>query len=485
MIAASTLWQSVLSLSVATDLTSLFGPHLSPQAEILHPTDDNFYARLRQRWTNYKAPSYGIGAIKPATASDVQATVRIAVTNNIPFFVTGGGHGVSDYSSFDGLSIDLSQFDTVESNAEGNLITIGGAVKVYQLTKPLAELGRELPLGSCACVGVVGATLGGGIGGLHGYHGLLVDLLQEVDIVTANGDLIRASATENEDLFWALRGAGSNYGIVTSATYRLPEVSNKGMYVNADFVYPANANHSFWKVMADFDETLPSRLAITAVSFFDRMVNKPVLAVNAVFYGALEEAEPFLKPFMSLNPERSNISSVPAEGILDAAFFNFFGQDNGACTPNQHINIYTVALKQSHPPTFETFFSELVKFWYANPDYQGRLLMQRYSTDGPMAVADDETAYAYRDVKTYMNIEGFYPDSSLDDAVNEFAASARQEFAKTSGFGGLAAYSNYARGDEGPAAWYGERKLPRLSALKRKWDPYQRFSVNNRVPLHL
>lgn len=274
MVAASSLWQNVLGLSVATNLTTLFGPHLSPQAQILQPTEKNFYASLQQRWTDYHAPSYSVGAIKPATASDVQSIVRIAIANDINFFATGGGHGFSDYDSFDGLSIDLSKLDTVKSNAEGDRITIGGSVKVYQLLKPLAELGRELPLGSCACVGVVGATLGGGIGGLHGHRGLLVDLLEEVELVTASGHLVKASNTENEDLFWALRGAGSNYGIVTSATYRLPEVSNKGMYVNADFLFPASVNHSFWKVMGDFDETLPSRLAITAASVFNRMENK-------------------------------------------------------------------------------------------------------------------------------------------------------------------------------------------------------------------
>ena len=274
MVAASTLGQSVLGLSVATNLTSLFGPYLSSQAEILYPADDNFYANLQQRWTEYKAPSYGIGAIRPATVSDVQSIVRIATANHIPFFVTGGGHGISDYSSFDGLSVELSRFNKVESNAEGDLVTIGGAVKVYQLVKPLAKLGRELPLGNCACVGLVGATLGGGIGGLHGHRGLLVDLVEEFEVVTASSDLVKASATENEDLFWALRGAGSNFGIVTSATYRLPKVSNGGMYVNADFVYPADRNHSFWEIMADFDSTLPSRLAITAVSFFNRVTNK-------------------------------------------------------------------------------------------------------------------------------------------------------------------------------------------------------------------
>jgi FAD/FMN-containing dehydrogenase len=268
------LWQKVLGLTASANLTSLYGPYLSPRAEILHPTDNNFYAKLQQRWTNYKAPSYGIGAVKPATAHDVQAIVRISVANNIPFFVTGGGHGISDYQSFNGLSIDLSHFNTIESSPRGDRITIGGAVKIHQLIKPLAELGRELPLGSCACVGVIGATLGGGIGGLHGHRGLLIDLLEEVEMVTSTGDLIKASSTTNEDLFWALRGAGSNFGIVTSATYRLPKVSNNGMYVNADYVYPAEANQSFFKIMADFDESLPSRLAITAVSFFNRMTNK-------------------------------------------------------------------------------------------------------------------------------------------------------------------------------------------------------------------
>ncbi|CAI7678275.1 unnamed protein product [Penicillium pancosmium] len=483
MVAFSAIFQTVLGLSVTKNLELLFGPYLSPQAEIISGTDTNFYAKLQQRWTNYKAPSYGAGAIKPATAYDVQSIVQIANENSIPFFVTGGGHGISDYHNFDGLSIDLGKFNTVDSNAEGDRLTIGGAVKIHQLIKPLAELGRELPLGSCACVGVVGATLGGGIGSLHGHRGLLVDFLEEVEVVTASGDLIKASETKHADLFWALRGAGSNYGIVTSATYRLPKVTNNGKYVNADYVYPVSANQSFFELMEKFDETLPSRLSITGASFFDRMKNKPVIIVNAVFFGSLEEATPFLQPFESLQPEMRNVSSIPAEQMMDAAFFNFFGMDNGACTPNQHINIYTVALRQFHAPTFQFFYSKLVDFWTANPSYQGRLLIQRYSNEGPMAVPDNATAYAYRDVKTYMNIEGFYPDSSLDDAVNKFATLSRQDFAKTSGFDQLAVYSNYARGDEGPIAWYGDRKLPKLSALKRKWDPEQRFSVSNPVPL--
>jgi len=93
---------------------------------------------------------------------------------------------------------------------------------------------------------------------------------------------------------------------------------------------------------------------------------------------------------------------VPADNIMDAAFFNSFGQDNGACTPNQHINIYTMALKQIHTPTFQSFFAELVNFWEANPGFQGRWLMQRYANDGPLRVGDSATAYGNRDAKLFM-----------------------------------------------------------------------------------
>ncbi|KAK3995182.1 hypothetical protein QBC44DRAFT_320654 [Cladorrhinum sp. PSN332] len=489
MVLVSDLWhqtQRVLGLSAVTswNLTELFGPHLSKDAVIVSPTDKRFHAKIQQRWTDFDAPSFSVGAIKPATAEDIQNIVKIAAKNDIPFFVTAGGHGISNYSAFDGLSIDLGKFNTVNFNDAQDRLTIGGSTKIHQLIQPLADNGRELPLGSCECVGVVGATLGGGIGGLHGRHGLLIDQLESVQVVTAAGDLITASETENEDLFWALRGAGSNFGIVTSATYRLPKISNKGYYVNADFVYPAAANSSFWKVMAEFDDTLPSRLAITAVAFFDRVNNRPVIAVNAVYYGALDEALPHLKPFDTLNPVMRNISSVPAQGIMDAAFFNFFGNDNGACTPNQHINIFTVALKKFDAQTFEGVFEKMNKFWRAYPDYQGRLLMQRYSTEGPMRVPDESTAYPNRDVKTYMNIEGFYTDPKIDGAVNKFSIDGRKHIIENSGCEKFATYSNYARGDEGPIAWYGERKLAKLAELKRKWDPNQRFSVDNPVPLY-
>lgn len=127
-----------------------------------------------------------------------------------------------------------------------------------------------------------------------------------------------------------------------------------------------------------------------------------MFAINAQFYGPQEEGELYVQPWKLLGPTRFNISMVSADQIMNAAFFNSFGQDNGACTPNQHINIYTVALKQIHTPTFESFFVELVKFWEANPGFQGRWLMQRYANNGLLRVKPSATAFGNRDAQLFM-----------------------------------------------------------------------------------
>lgn len=105
-------------------------------------------------------------------------------------------------------------------------------------------------------------------------RGLLLDALQSVRVVTATGALVRASRTENPDLFWALRGAGSNFGIVTSATYKVFDLTNNGEAMNADFVFPANANRTFFEIMRSFDDDLPKEFGITGVGLFNRSSNE-------------------------------------------------------------------------------------------------------------------------------------------------------------------------------------------------------------------
>ena len=102
----------------------------------------------------------------------------------------------------------------------------------------------------------------------------MIDALQSARIVTATGNIVEASRTKNPDLFWAIRGAGSNFGIVVSATYQVYDLTNNGEAMNADFLFPASANKTFFEIMKSFDDTLPPALAITGVAFFNRTINE-------------------------------------------------------------------------------------------------------------------------------------------------------------------------------------------------------------------
>lgn len=113
-------------------------------------------------------------------------------------------------------------------------------------------------VGSGTCVGMVGATLGAGVGRYQGLHGLIIDALLSVRIITASGELITASNIENSDLFWAIRGAGANFGIITYATYRITDLTNKGQVLNADMRFPASKNESYWELLRSFESSLPA-----------------------------------------------------------------------------------------------------------------------------------------------------------------------------------------------------------------------------------
>lgn len=120
----------------------------------------------------------------------------------------------------------------------------------------------------------MGATLNAGIGPLNGHRGLMIDALQSVRLITADGNILTASKEENRELFWGIRGAGSNFGIVTSATFKVWGITNNGLAMSAGLVFPASVSGSYWRVLQTFDDDMPARLALTNMAFFDRQTNQ-------------------------------------------------------------------------------------------------------------------------------------------------------------------------------------------------------------------
>lgn len=251
--------------AAGVNLTAIY-TNLSPTAEIVYTTDTDFPNETTPRYTIYRPPrSYG--TIIPATEADFQHIIQTSIRNNIPFLATGAGHGITktlggfDFSDT-GVTIQLSKFNAVEISPDHEFITVGGGATYGEAYEPMYSAGKMMAMGNSPCVGIVGAALGGAVGMWQGLYGLGIDSLVSVHLVTATGELITVSATDNPDLFWAIRGAGANFGIVTSATFRLHDVFNDGDVAMSFFRYSANRNGSVWKALQRFDEDMPDLLAL-------------------------------------------------------------------------------------------------------------------------------------------------------------------------------------------------------------------------------
>ncbi|KAI6091229.1 hypothetical protein F4821DRAFT_226753 [Hypoxylon rubiginosum] len=480
------VWQSFMATTAiaapAPDITELFGPYLSSGASILLASDANYSAAIPQRWSNFAAPSY-IATIKPAIVEDVQNIVRIASSSGVPFLATGGSHGVSIQLGGlqGGVQIDLSNFNTVQFNHSTALLTIGGATKFSDLIDPLYKYGYQFPIGTAPCVGVVGATLGGGISPNQGYMGLLIDLLKEAQVVTSTGDVVTASRHENPDLFWALRGAGPNFGIVTSATYKVPKAINNGNVTNASYLFASSQKQALYEYMASMDDDMSAFLAVNLGTIIDPESGQTVLIISANFAGPVSVAKKYMAPLDALSPLQSEIISVPWPDVFRTSYFGM--EDRHACTRNQHVNMRSIAAKRTDPQFAVQFIPELERFTSAHPGVMTTFMIHRFPTQKVLQVPDEDSSYPHRDLKMHIQIESTYDDPSNDAAVSEFVDAARRNFTAVSGYDGTTVYLGFAHGDEDPAAYYGARNLRRLGELKRKWDPQGIFSFYDVVPM--
>ncbi|KAF3766676.1 FAD-binding domain-containing protein [Cryphonectria parasitica EP155] len=452
--------------------------------------NDTSFANLTERWTLFDAPSFA-GAIRPATEADVAQVVQLARQNNLPFLATGGRHGfTTTLEALDqGLEIDLSQLDTVEVDDTNATLTIGAGVIVNDILDPIYDAGFEMRKFTCSCPGVLGITLGGGIGRYTGKYGLTIDALLSVNFVTADGRLLHVSNTSYPDLFWAIRGAGHNFGIVTSATYQLQRIADspedRGEVMLLDLLLPPNMSLAYFELVESYQAngSLPANLAQITSMGWDTTTNQPHVLGDWVFMGSEEEGRELLAPVYALNPTTISTTMVPWNEILSA---QGFGEINAAlCQKNQTIDYFGVTFRNYSASTYQTVFEKLTNLYNTIPDTRGSTIqVETFSNIAQNAVPHNSTAYPWRDalghVAFVFNWED--PNSGAQEAVADLGPELRDILVATSGYDSLACYVNYANGDESPEAWYSQEKLPQLVALKAEWDPDHVFSYYNPIP---
>lgn len=405
------------------------------------------------------------------TAGDVQAAVRFAATHSMLLSVRCGGHHIAGNAVAEGgLMIDLSGMRAISIDTETRTARVGAGALLSDLDREAQAHGLATPLGINSTTGVAGLTLGGGFGWLSRRHGMTIDNLLRATVVTADGTLRVASATSEPDLFWALRGGGGNFGVVTSFEFQLHAV---GPEVYAGLVvYPFAQARQVLHAWRDFSADAPDELSVWTV--LRKAPPLPFLPASAhgtevvifplVYSGDVEAGQRAAAPVLQFGqPLATHLGATPYAGfqtafdpLLTPGGRNYWKSNNFSTLTDAALDLLIDAAAGLPGPECEIFVAQL---------------------GGAMArVHPAATAFVGRDAHYIMNVHGRWSDARDDDLVRTWA---RQVFQDAAPHATGSGYVNFLTEDEAErvAASYGAN-YPRLQRLKRRFDPDNLFRMN-------
>ena len=435
---------------------------------------DPEYDEARELW-NASHDKHPALIIRCAGTADVVKAVEFVCSQNLPLAVRGGGHSIAGFSSVDdGVVIDLSGMRSVTVDPVNRRATAQGGATWADFDHETQAFGLAVTGGLVSSTGLGGFTLGGGIGWLLRRHGLTCDSLIGADVVTADGRLVHASADENVDLFWALRGGGGNFGVVTSLEYELYPV---GPTVMAGLLFfPGESARQVLTGWRDLTRSMPDELTTLVnlttappVPFLPESVHgKPIAVVAGMHSGPLDSAEQAVAPLRTLaEPIFDHMGPVPyvaMQQALDPLW------EKGA------HNYFTSALLDDLP---DEAIGELLARWSAKPTAQSEVHV--HHAGGAMArVGEADTAFSHRSAGYIANIIARSPDGKRFAAHTKWARAARDA---VSIYGPGAMYVNFT-GDGEPdkvRASYPPATYARLVQVKQQYDPTNMFRSNKNI----
>jgi FAD/FMN-containing dehydrogenase len=403
-----------------------------------------------------------------AGVSDVIRSVDFARNHGLLLSVRGGGHNVAGNAVCDGgLMIDLSTMRGIRVDAQQRAARAEGGCTWRDLDQETAAFGLATTGGIIPATGIGGLTLGGGLGWLMRKYGLSCDNLLSADVVLASGQLVAASPTENPDLFWALRGGGGNFGIVTSFEYRLhPVVQVLGGMV----VHPLERAHEVLSYLREFTMTAPDEMVCMAVLLTGPDGAK-ILAVVTCYCGPLTEGERILRPLRQFGPPAADqIAPMPyvqLQGLLEAGFppglQNYWKSSFLRDLSDDAIALAIGAFRHVPSPSSAIAFEQL---------------------GGAMSrVGENDSAFGHRNAPFNLLVVSSWTDPAEN---SEHIAWTRSLAEAMQPFSADGVYVNYLghETDEGRdriQAAYGPAKYTRLLALKKKYDPDNLFRINQNI----
>ncbi|MFX0181918.1 MAG: FAD-binding oxidoreductase [Candidatus Hodarchaeota archaeon] len=444
------------------------------QGDVLLPSD-NDYDKARKIWNGMidKCPALIVQCSGPA---DVIDAVKFAREHDLLVSVRGGGHNVSGNALCDdGMVIDLSQMKGVRVDPKSRTIRAQAGVTLGELDRETQVFGLSVPSGIVTTTGIAGLTLGGGFGYISRKYGLSIDNLISVDIVTAEGEFLTTSKTENEDLFWGLRGGGGNFGIVTSFEYKLQKIGP--MVLGGMLLHPMENAPEFLRYYRDFIADAPDELTVVpllrlapAAPFLPKELHgKPVVGVIVLYTGSINDGESLIAPLRQYGtPLIDGIGPKPfrvLQSLLDVS-------------ARPGLNYYVKS--EFLPALSDDIIDTLV-------DHGSRItsplsVIAGFHLGGAISrVDEDATAYSHRDAAYSLILNTAWKDPNESEKHIQWTRAFWEALQPFSSGGAYVNFQSHDEGEDRVKTTYGKAKLERLSVLKKKYDPSNFFRLNRNI----
>ena len=444
------------------------------KGEVILPGDPG-YEDARHVWNGMidRRPSV---IVRAAGVDDVPPVIAFARDAGLPLAIRGGGHNVAGNGTVDdGIVLDLGRLDTVDVEPEARLVHVGAGAKLADIDRATEPFGLAVPIGVVSGTGIAGLTLGGGVGWLVRPYGLTIDNLVGADVVLASGDRVRASADENPDLFWGLRGGGGNFGVVTSFTFRAYPLDPDVFAGN--LIYELPRWREALRAFRAWSRELP-----------DEMTCLITFAVPAAEWELGDRVLMFLG-FAWAGPDRSEGEALiaklqaacPADiPVLDPTRWITFQSAFDAILP-KGVRAYwrNASFDRLDDAMIETIVEHCgAQTWF------GTAADLHHMGGAYGRVGEDETAFPSRSAELWLNVYGYWPDAADDPGMVAWVKGFSDAMQPSAMPG---QYVNFLGLDDADPrrkalAAYGPAKLERLTALKRRYDPENLFRINHNIP---
>jgi FAD/FMN-containing dehydrogenase len=440
--------------------------------QLVLPNDPS-YNEVRTIW-NAMIDRRPAVIVQVADVGDVQPAIAFARENGLDISIRGAGHNIAGNSLSDnGLVIDFSNMKNVRVDIEKRRAYVEPGATLGDFDKAVQTHGLATPVGINSTTGIAGLTLGGGFGWLTRKYGMTIDNLVSADVITAEGNKLRASENENADLFWAIRGGGGNFGIIVQFEFELFPVGPE--ILAGLIVFPAEQSKQVLTKYREYVESIPEELNVWVVlrkapplPFLPEDVHGKEVLVLAVFYaGEATEGEKLIEPLRSFgDPYGIHIGVQPYtdwqqafDPLLTPGARNYWKSHNFTDLNDGALDSMIEYAGKLPSPQCEIFIGLI--------------------SGAPNRVAPDAMAYGNRDAKFVLNVHGRWDEAADDETC---IAWAREFFKASAPYASAGAYVNFMTEEEGDrvAAAYGSNH-DRLVQIKKKYDPENVFHLNQNI----